>query len=107
MIYDEVYSKPFNTLVVEGYKSGVISIHDYVSQYIAPFPIRKWKSKSLKKKTNLKKKQKREELKIRQEQEKKNSLGLNFRISIYSDEIRAKTEENSQNERAINIYGEY
>jgi len=105
-IYDSVYSKPFNTLVVEGYKSGVISINDYVSQYIAPFPIRKWKSKSLKKIKNSKRKKQKDDLRIAEEIKKKNTMGLNFRISIYSDDILRKTEENPQNEKAINIYGE-
>ncbi len=105
-IYDNVYSKPFNTLVVEGYKSGVITINDYVSQYIAPFPIRKWKSKSLKKIKRAKKKKEKDDLRIAEEQRKKNTLGLSFRISIYSDDILAKEQENPQNEKAINIYGE-
>ena len=105
-IYDSVYSKPFNTLVVEGYKSGVISINDYVSQYIAPFPIRKWKSKSLKKIKNAKRKKQKDDLRIAEDIKKKNTMGLNFRISIYSDDILRKTEENPQNEKAINIYGE-
>ncbi len=105
-IYDSVYSKPFNTLVVEGYKSGVITIGDYVSQYIAPFPIRKWKAKSLKKVKTKAAKKKKEELRIETERRKKNLLGLNFRISIYSDDILSKQHENPQNEKSINIYGE-
>jgi hypothetical protein len=105
-IYDSVYSKPYNTLVVEGYKSGVITIHDYVSQYIAPHPIRKWKSKSLKKIKSNKKKKEKDDMKIDEEVRKNNTLGLNFRISIYSDDILRKEQENPQNEKAINIYGE-
>ena len=105
-IYDSVYSKPYNTLVVEGYKSGVITIHDYVSQYIAPFPIRKWKSKSLNKIKRAARKKRKEDLRIEEQRRKKNTLGLNFRISIYSDDILQKEQPNPQNEKAINIYGE-
>lgn len=103
-IYDNVYSKPYNMLVVEGYKSGVISVNDYVSQYTAPFPVRKFKSFSFKKTKRIKKKKEKDDLKIMEQQKRKNTIGLNFRISIYSDDIRAKNEENSQNEKAINIY---
>jgi len=105
-IYDNVYSKPYNMLVVEGYKSGVISVNDYCSQYTAPFPIRKFKTFSFRKTKRNNKKKEKDDLKIVQEQKRKNTIGLNFRISIYSDDIRAKNEENSQNEKAINIYGE-
>lgn len=108
-IFDSVYSKPFNTLVVEGYKSGVRNVTDYVSEYIAPFPLRKYKTHSLRKakreQSKAKKKKKQEEEMFKQ-QEKANTLGLNFRVSIYSDEIRRRTQQNSENERAINIYGE-
>jgi len=105
-IYDSVYSKPFNTLVVEGYKSGVITIQDYVSQYVAPFPIRKWKAKSLKKIKSAQNKKRKDDLKIEEEERKKNTLGLSFRISIYSDELLRKEQANPENEKAINIYGE-
>ncbi len=103
-IYDNVYSKPFNTLVVEGYKSGVITVYDYVSQYTAPFPIRKFKSFSFRKTKRIKKKKEKDDLKIVEEKKRKNTVGLNFRISIYSDDIRAKNETNPQNEKAIHIY---
>lgn len=103
-IYDNVFSKPYNTLVVEGYKSGVITLSDYVSQYTAPFPIRKFKSFSFRKNKRIVKNRERREKKIMEEQKKNNPAGLFFRISIYSDAERAATEENSQNERAINIY---
>jgi len=92
--------------VVEGYKSGVITIHDYVSQYIAPFPIRKWKSKSLKKNKRAARKKRKDDLRIEEQRRKKNTLGLNFRISIYSDDILQKEQPNPQNEKAINIYRE-
>lgn len=105
-IYDNVYSKPYNMLVVEGYKSGVISVRDYVSQYTAPFPVRKFKTFSFKKSKRIKKKKEKDDLKIVEEKKRKNTVGLNFRISIYSDDIRAKSEANPQNEKAINIYGE-
>jgi len=106
-IYDNVFSKPFNTLVVEGYKSGVITLADYVSQYTAPFPIRKFKSFSFRKNKRTVKNRERREKKIIEEQKRNNTAGLFFRISIYSDAERAATEENSQNERAIGIYREY
>ncbi len=103
-IYDSVYSKPFNTLVVEGYKSGVITIDDYVSQYIAPHPIRKFKTKSLKKIKSSQRKKQKDDLRIETLRKKNNLLGLNFRISIYSDDLLSKQQENPQNEKAINIY---
>ena len=99
-IYDSVFSKPYNTLCVEGYKSGCIKIDDYVSQYLAPFPIRKFKSKSLKKNNNF---NKMKEKLIKNEELKKNSNELNFRISIYKDERQSTnlTNHYEQNEKAL------
>ena len=49
-LFDTVFGVPYKCLAVEGYKSGVTNIQDYVSTYIAPFPIRKFKCKCMRKK---------------------------------------------------------
>jgi len=104
-IYDSVFSKPFNTLCVEGYKSGCIKIDDYVSQYLAPFPIRKFKSKSLKKMKYKQNKERKKQNNILEEMKKKNTSELNFRINIYKDEkfIKKgiKDNEYEKNEKSI------
>ena len=48
-IFDTVFFTGYMALVVEGWRSGVINVYDYVKTNIAPFPSKKCKSKSIKK----------------------------------------------------------
>lgn len=48
-VFSSVFGKPYASLVVLGYKPGVISVDQYVYWYIAPYPERRWKAKYLKK----------------------------------------------------------
>jgi len=111
-LFDSVYGTAFKSLVVEGWKSGVIDIYDYVKWYIAPYPERKFKTKSLRtKKRNDAKEKKR---KKKKEYEPYNDLNilideneeekLNFRLTnIYNEKVLRKEQDNPY-EKAINIY---
>ena len=103
MIFDSVFREAYKCLAVEGHKSGVVSVYDYCGWYIAPFPLRKWKSKSLKKQQREEKKKKENNKDVMGEltlEEKNLDKNLIFRLSnIYKDESK----ENDY-EKSINIY---
>lgn len=104
-IFDSVFREAYKCLAVEGHKSGVVSVYDYCGWYIAPFPLRKWKAKSLKKEQKEEKKKKKEnkkdDMKELSMEEKNLDKNLIFRLSsIYKDD-EAKTDKY---EKSINIY---
>ena len=101
----------YMALVVEGWKSGVTKIHDYVKSYIAPFPMRKFKTKSLRKhnrddkKKNKKKKGKNKNTHDLQVQlQFQNEEQLNFRLTNIYDSRQLNQEEDNTYEKSINIY---
>lgn len=55
-IYNNLFQTGFTCGVVLSFKSGITSINDYVKKYTAPFPIKLFKSFSLKKKSRKNKK---------------------------------------------------
>lgn len=110
MIFDSVFREAYKCLAVEGHKSGVISVYDYCGWYIAPFPLRKFKTKSLKKlnkkdkKDKNKNKEKKDDMKELTLEEKNVDKNLIFRLSnIYNERELPKTKENNY-EKSINIY---
>ena len=107
-----LYGTPYMALVVEGWKSGVTKIHDYVKSYIAPFPMRKFKTKSLrkhnrddKKNKNKKKKGKNKNTHDLQVQlQFQNEEQLNFRLTNIYDSRQLNQEQDNTYEKSINIY---
>jgi hypothetical protein len=109
-IFDSVFREAFKCLVVEGHKSGVVSVYDYCKYYIAPYPLRKYKTKSLKKKKKKDKikrqmeKEKKDDMKELTLEEKNIDSNLIFRLTnIYNEKELQPTQENSY-EKSINIY---
>lgn len=111
-LFDSVYGTAFKSLVVEGWKSGVIDIYDYVKWYIAPYPERKFKTKSLR--THKRNQAKEKKRKKKKEYEPYSDLNifadeneeekLNFRLTnIYNEKVLRKEQDNPY-EKAINIY---
>ena len=110
-MFDSIYGTPYMALVVEGWKSGVTKIHDYVKSYIAPFPMRKFKTKSLRKhnrddkKKNKKKKGKNKNTHDLQVQlQFQNEEQLNFRLTNIYDSRQLNQEQDNTYEKSINIY---
>lgn len=68
-IFDSVFSKPFCCMVVESWRSGIVSTHEYCKRCIAPYPVRKYKCRYVSKMKRKKKKQD----KMKQEAEEKKS----------------------------------
>jgi len=54
-VYHNLFSSAFTCGVVLSFKSGITSIKDYIKKYSAPFPMKKFKSHSLRKVKNKKK----------------------------------------------------
>lgn len=109
IIFDSVFREAYKCLVVEGHKSGVISVYEYCKWYIAPFPLRKYKTKALRKmkkkiKDKKKKENKKNDMKELTMEEKNLEKNLIFRLTnIYNDRELPKEKDN-QYEKAINIY---
>ena len=95
-------------LVVEGWKSGVTDIYDYVKSYIAPFPMRKFKTKSLRKHNRDNKNKKKHTSKKKNPHELQvplqfqNEEQLNFRLTNIYD--RQEQDNTNTYEKSINIY---
>ena len=52
-VYETIFNgTPYNCMVCLQFKQGVVSLDDYIYEFVAPFPPPKWKSKSLKKAKN-------------------------------------------------------
>jgi len=108
IIFDSVFREAYKCLAVEGHKSGVISVYEYCSWYIAPFPLRKYKTKALRKAKKKEKKKKKEnkknDMKELTMEEKNLEKNLIFRLSsIYNERELPKDKDNNY-EKAINIY---
>lgn len=107
-IFDSVFREPYKCLAVEGHKSGVVSVYEYCSYYIAPFPLRKYKTKSLrktkKKEREAKKDNKKNDMKSISMEEKNLDKNLIFRLTnIYNERELPNHKENNY-EKSINIY---
>jgi len=76
-IYEQIFNgTPYNCMVCLQFKQGVTQLHDYIYEFVAPFPAPKWKSKSLK---NVNKKVRKINKKL--EEEKKNIFKVYNEIS--------------------------
>jgi hypothetical protein len=107
-IFDSVFREAYKCLAVEGHKSGVVSVYDYCRYYIAPFPLRKYKTKSLKKiireEKKKKKENKKDDMKELTLEEKNLDKNLIFRLTnIYNEKELQPSQENTY-EKSINIY---
>lgn len=91
-IYEQIFNgTPYNSMVVLQFKQGVTKLNEYVFEFIAPFPVPKWKSKSLK---NTKKKINKINKKLEEEKNNifkvYNEIETNFTLRR-SNRIRQKT----------------
>ena len=113
-MFDSIYGTPYMALVVEGWKSGVTDIYDYVKSYIAPFPMRKFKTKSLRKhnrdnknKNKKGKGNKKNQHELQVQLQFQNEEQLNFRLTNIYDSKQLRQEQDNTYEKSINIYWEW
>ena len=97
-VYESVFNgTPYNCMVVLQFKQGVTRLDDYVYQFVAPYPVPKWKSKSLKKlKIKNKKVSNEEKIKL----ENKNLLQIYNEVNLHpqlrrSSRIREKKQSST------------